>query len=341
MQEPQSHRQLKYKILAFLALVALVVAAYSLLHVPSVAVTQPQRGVAVTAVYASGSVEPSVQLRIAPKIMGRLSELAVDEHAAVKAGQVLARLDDQELAANLEQLQARLDLAQQEAARAKALLARGSGTIQQRDQTASAEQEARAALAMIAKQRSEYTLTAPSDGTIIRRDGEVGELIPANQTVFSMACCAQLRITATVDEEDVPLVQAGQKVLVRADAFPGQVFTGSVAAITPKGDPTARNFRVRIALPETTPLLIGMTTEVNIVVAEKPDAWLLPVTAVRDGKVWLVRDGRLRLETVTVGATNSGKIEVKSGLAPEAAVVAVFDDKLKDGQKRHAVPVAP
>lgn len=341
MNESQSRWRLKHKIFALLAVAGFVVVGYFWLHVPSVVVTQLQRDVAVTAVYASGSVEPSVMLRIAPKLTGRLAELVVDERAVVKAGQVLARLDDQELAASLAQLQARLDLAVQEAARAKALLARGSGTIQQRDQTASAEQEARAAVAMIAKQRSEYTLTAPADGTIIRRDGEVGELIPANQTVFSMACCAPLRITATVDEEDVPLVQAGQKVLVRADAFPGQVFTGSVTAITPKGDPTARNFRVRIALPETMPLLIGMTTEVNIVVEEKPDAWLLPVTAVRDGKVWLVRDGRLRLEAVTVGATNSGKIEVKSGLAPEAAVVAVFDDKFKDGQKRRAVPVAP
>lgn len=292
-----------------------------LLQVPAVEVTHLTHGAAVSAVYASGSVEPTVLMKIAPKIPGRLAELLMDERAVVKAGQKLARLDDKELAATVTQLQSKLSLAEREYQRAAALLTRHSGTVQERDRTASDLQTAKAALAVAEQQRSEYTLTAPADGTIIRRDGEVGEMILANQTVFSMACCAPLRITADVDEEDIPFVQPGQKALIRADAFPGQHFEGSIDTITPKGDPTARSFRVRIKIPEATPLLVGMSVEVNIIVGAKTDAPLLPAGAVSGGKAWVVRDGRLKNITVTTGVSGATLIEVKSGVKPEDDIV--------------------
>ena len=288
---------------------------------PVVEVVRVTQGPAVAAVYASGNVEPTVQMKIAPKIPGRLVELLVDERAVVEAGQKLARLDDKELAATVTQLQAKLAWAEREAARAKALLAQRSGTVQERDRTASDLEAARGALTVAEQQRSEYTLLAPAGGTIIRRDGEVGEMVQANQTVFSMACCAPLRITADVDEEDIPLVQPGQKALIRSDAFPGQNFAGVVDAVTPKGDPTARNFRVRIKIPETTPLMVGMSVEVNIVVGVNQSVPLLPVGAINGGKAWIVRDGRLKNVTVTTGVAGTTMIEIKSGVKPEDEVV--------------------
>jgi RND family efflux transporter MFP subunit len=332
--------RLKHKIWLGLACVTLIAAGISFVRVPKIETVRMEKGLAVTAVYASGNVEPTVEQRIAPKVTGRLRELLADERDTVKAEQILARLDDQELAANLAQIEARLALAQQEYDRAQALLRRGSGTIQQRDKTASTLRETQAALALAQKQRNELVLTAPADGTIIRRDGEVGEIIPANQTLFTMACCAPLRVTALVDEEDIALVKAGQKVLIRADAFPEQSITGTVTAITPKGDPTARNFRVRIALPETVPLLIGMTVETNIIVAEEQDAMLLPTTAVVDNKVWVIREDRLRQVTVTTRPSSSGRVAILSVLKPDDQIVSKPNARFRDGQKAKAVTKA-
>lgn len=303
---------------------------------PVVVVTRLSHGPAVAAVYASGNVEPSVLMKIGPKIPGRLAELLVDERATVKAGQKLARLDDKELAATVTQLQAKLAWAEREYERARSLLARHVGTVQDRDRTASDLDAARAALAIAEQQRSEYTLVAPADGMIIRRDGEVGEMVLANQTVFSLTCCAPLRITADVDEEDIPLVQPGQKVLIRADAFPGQFFEGAIDTITPKGDPTARSFRVRIKFPETTPLLVGMSVEVNVVVGAKPEVALLPSGAVSGGKVWIVRDGRLKNVTVTTGVTGDVMIEVKSGIKPDDDVVLHPESWFRPEQRARA-----
>jgi multidrug efflux pump subunit AcrA (membrane-fusion protein) len=84
-----------------------------------------------------------------------------------------------------------------------------------------------------------------------------------------------------VDEEDIAQVRPGQEVLIRADALAGQTFRGQVLAVTPKGDPVARSYRVRISLPADTPLMIGMTTETNIVLRRSDNALLVSVGAVQ------------------------------------------------------------
>ena len=99
-------------------------------------------------------------------------------------------------------------------------------------------------------QRDFMALTPPADGLIIRRDGEIGQFIPAGQAVFYLSCCAPLRVTAEVDEEDISRVHIGQKVVLRADALPGEILDGHVSEITPKGDPVARSYRVRVALAD-------------------------------------------------------------------------------------------
>lgn len=344
MSEARAFWSVKTGMLLAVLLVLMGGGAYYFWLIPEVIVTRLEQGQAVTAVYASGNVEPVVMLKLAPKLTGRLAELLVDEGDKVMAGQPLARLDDTELAANLTQLQARFEWAQKEASRAKALLARQSGTVQERDKAENTLRETQAAVAIAEKQRSEYTLVAPVAGIIIRRDGEAGEVITANQQVFTLAAATgtaptPLRITTHVDEEDVPLVQVGQRVLIRADAFPDQSFEGRVESVTPKGDPTERNFRVRIGLPSDTPLHVGMTTEINIIIAVQDDALLLPASAVRDGKVWLVRDGRLVPMAVTSKPTNSGRIAVTAGVGKDDWVVVAPDEKFKAGMRcRAALP---
>jgi RND family efflux transporter MFP subunit len=151
-------------------------------------------------------------------------------------------------------------------------------------------------------------------------------------TIFWMSCCDALRITAEIDEEDIHAIKPEQKVLIRADAFPDRVFEGTVDEITPKGDPVARSFRVRIRLPVDTPLMIGMTADCNIILEERRDALLVPASAVTDGKVWLVRDGVLARRSVTLGVDGNGMVEVKEGLAESDLVVREPSSGLRDGR---------
>ena len=275
----------------------------------------PARGPAVQAVYATGTVEASITIRVAPQVAGRLFELKADEGQAVKAGDVLARLDDSDLRASVSELEARAAYATQTFERVNALLEKGWVAKDKFDLAKTELDAARQAARRASELLRFLQLKTPADGTIIRRDGEVGDFIPVNQPVFYLAKAGvPLRISADVDEEDIPLVKVGQKVLIRSDAFPSRVFTGEVNEITPKGDPVARSYRVRIELPADTALMIGMTAETNIVTAEKQDALLVPASAVSGGSAWVVRDGKLESVPVQIGIKGRDRVEAASGL---------------------------
>lgn len=300
---------------------------------------QPSRGTAVQAVYATGTVEPTVMLPLASRSMGRLMELRVDEGAQVRAGQILARLEDADLQRSVDELTARAQFAKTQYDRAQELLDRKLGSVLERDQARAEWRAAEAAADRARALQSFMTLTAPADGQILRRDGEVGQMIPANQAIFYFSRHAPLRIEAEVDEEDILLVQPGQSVLIRAPALPDQVLEGQVAAITPKGDAVNRSFRVRIEPKGESPLRIGMTVEVNIIVTERPDALLVPATAVVDSSVWTVRAGRLQHHPVQVGISGELKIEIISGLTESETIVVRPGSGLQDGQRVRATPV--
>jgi RND family efflux transporter MFP subunit len=306
-------------------------AAWHWLGPVTVEAAHPTRGPAVQAVYGSGTVEASVMLPIAPKVMGRLAKLLVDEGSTVRQGQVLAELDDRELSASVAEWEARVRFGEAQFRRASELHRRGTGPETTVDQTRNEFETAKAGLERARRQLAEMTLTAPADGTIIRRDGEIGQLMRAGDAIFWMSCCAGLRVTAEIDEEDIAAVKPGQKVLLRADAFTDRVFEASVADITPKGDPVARSFRVRIALPADTPLLIGMTVDCNVIVGERQNALLVPAAAVTQGKVWTVRDGKLAQRAVKLGIAGE-RVEVVSGLDAEDTVVLRPAQDLREGR---------
>lgn len=316
----------KRLILFIAAGAVLFFAAYRFLNArfvgSEVEVVQPTRGPAVEAVYATGTVEGTVMLPIAPRTGARLVSLEAFEGDEVKAGQILARLESEELEQAVVELTAREELAEKESKRQEALRARNA-TSQEAFERARAELAAVRAAKQAAEVQAGYlTLRAPADSLIIRRDGEVGEFIPTNQAIFWLVCCGPLRITAEVDEEDVVRVKPGQKVLIRADAFPDAGFEGSVQSITPKGDPVARTYRVRISLAEDTPLRIGMTAENNIIVRKADNALLVPSTAVFRNSLWLVENGVLKQAAVEVGARGAEQTEILSGIGEESLIVA-------------------
>ncbi|TIU96484.1 MAG: HlyD family efflux transporter periplasmic adaptor subunit, partial [Mesorhizobium sp.] len=91
-----------------------------------------------------------------------------------------------------------------------------------------------------------------------------------------------------VNEEDIPRVEIGQRALLKSDAFLRQNLEAVVDSITPKGDPVTKTYRVRFRLPDDTPLRIGMSTDVNIVIRVSKNALLIPSVAVDGNKVFMV-----------------------------------------------------
>lgn len=331
---------------AWLLLLALLAAAgggawWEFGKPPVLATVTPWQGPAIEAVYATGVVEAVDAARIGTTVATRIVSLSVDEGDRVAAGQPIAQLDDRQAQQRLADAQTRLALAEQELARDRALVGQAIRTQQQLQRSQQARDAAEAAVQLAARQLDEYRILSPLDGIVMRRPVEPGETVAANATLFEIASPAALKIAADVDERDIARVRMGARVAIRADAFPGRATSATITNIRGRGESATRTFRVEAALPPNTGLLIGMTVDVNIVVAERPHAQLIPPTALRHdppqggqpGQAYVFRleNGHARRTNVTPGATSPTAIELATPLPPQTTLIANPPASLADG----------
>jgi len=331
------------RILRSLFLAAVLAAAaaggYWLFLRPAPVVTVfPVRGDAAEVVYATGVVEPRTWAKVTPLMRERIIALCNCEGATVEVGAELARLDDREAQAALAELKARLRLAHDELERQIVLAGRNVASQQALDRARSELAQYEALVAGQTARIESHVLRAPSAGVVLRQDGEVGEIAEPGGVLFWVGRPKPLLVIADVNEEDIPRVAVGQRALLRSEAFAGRGLEATVDSVTPKGDPVTKTYRVRLRLPADTPLLIGMSVDVNIVVRVARGALLLPGLAVEDDSVVVVEDGIARRRAVAIGIRGTRDVEVLSGLADDAAVVSPFPAGLADGARVRAEP---
>lgn len=304
----------------------------------TVSVAKVSRGPAVEAIYATGVVEPEIWAKVSPTLSGRLVEILARDGKTVKKGEILARLDDREAKAKIAELDARISYWREEQARQASLVQRGAASRESFEKSQSEFLAAEASLAQARQRMADLALLSPMDGTVLRQDGEIGEVVDKLQVLFWIGQQRPLRIKADVDEEDIPRVAQGQRALIKADAFPGRPLEAKVLEITPKGDPTSKSYRVWLSLPDETPVMIGMTTEINIVVREVPNVLLVPAAAVTQDGIFVVDGGRARLMQVKLGVRGKSAVEIVSGLSEGQQVVVDPASTLKDGQNIRLAP---
>jgi RND family efflux transporter MFP subunit len=306
---------------------------------PLVTAAPVMRGTAAEIVYATGGVEPVRWAKVASVIRDRIVEICDCEGKDVKKGDLLARLDDRQVQAQMKELRAREDFLKREMSRVSELITRGAATTQAYEKAFMELQQVQGQIVVQLERIKDYSIAAPMDGVVLRRDGEIGEIAEAGQILFRVGVPKPLQVVAEVNEEDVPRVALGQTVLLRTDAFAGQPLKATVNEITPMGDVAAKTFRVKMKLPNDTPLHPGMSVEANIVTREKPGALLIPADALAGNVVFAVDGNRVRRQRVDVGLRGTREIEVTSGLAEGERVASPALSTLKDGQRiRVAVP---
>jgi RND family efflux transporter MFP subunit len=308
-------------------------AYWALTRPTKVTTSAPRRGDAAEIVYATGTVEPRNWAKVTALVRERIVERCDCEGQHVDRGEILARLDSAQAEAALAELKARQKLATAEHDRLAVLVERNVMSQQALDRARSEMGQAAALIAGQTARLENYVLRAPMRGTVLRRDGEVGEIAEPGTVLFWIGEAKPLRVVAEVNEEDIPQVAPGQRVLIRADAFPDRTLEGTVDSITPKGDPVAKTYRVYLALPEDTPLLIGMTAELNIIVRVAREALLLPAAAVHGNAVFVLERDRARRRELAIGIRGTENIEVLSRLPEQARVIIPFPDKLADGAR--------
>ena len=209
-----------------LALIALLALGYWRVRQDAAAADGP--------IEASGSIE-ATQIDVAPELGGRVLEVLAIEGDQVTAGQALVRLDPSLLEAQRRQAEASRDLARVAALDAVGLA--GPAARMSAAQLAQAE----ATLALVEAQLERLTLSAPSDGTILERAIEPGEVAVPGAPLLRLGLLDTLWITVYVPEDRYGQIDVGDRATLTVDAYPDRSFEAVVRAIADQAEFTPRN----------------------------------------------------------------------------------------------------
>jgi membrane fusion protein (multidrug efflux system) len=309
------------------------------------------RALAVT-LPLSGSLSPLSQATVKSKVSGVIVASSVQEGMGVKAGQVIARLDDAEARARVAQqgaaladANARLALAKKNMANSAALLKQNYIAQNAYDTTANAVDLAQASvdsakaqldLARIAQQ--DTVIHAPISGAVSKRHAQAGEKLSPDSPVYTIVDLKHLTLDAQVPASDIPRVKVGQEVQFRVDGFAGRVFAGKVARINPATEAGSRAMIVYISVDNPDSLLrAGMFAKGTVTTDKSAPHPLLPLGAVRqeNGRdvVYRVINGKVVAQPVTLGLRNEdeGLVEALDGVDAGAVVLALKLDGIKPG----------
>lgn len=253
-----------------------------------------------------------VNLRSAQRQLARIEQLFE------AGGATEQELDD----ARSEVLVAR---ARVESAEAQARSDEPSGS-DYRAAAASLEQ-AEARLADAESQLDDTRITAPTAAEVLDVPISAGDTVQPGQLLFELAERGSTLILTRPDEKNLRLLETGQKALASADAFPDERFEAVVDSIAPAVDEQRGTVEVELRVPDPPDYLrTNMTVSVDILVAQKQDALVLPAAAVRgedagEPYVLQVRGNRVRRRRVELGVPGEGMVEVVSGLSAGDLVV--------------------
>lgn len=339
-------------------------------------------------VTATGTVEPVTEVEVGTQVSGIIDKLYADYNDVVKAGQLIAEMDKVNLKAELASAQAQLasskseyEYQQKNYARSKVLFDKKlisdsdyeTATYNYEKSKAAYEQN-QASMVKVNRNLEYATITSPIDGVVINRAVEEGQTVAAGfetPTLFTIAAdLTKMQVIADVDEADIGNVEDGQRVSFTVDAYPNDVFEGTVKQIrlgdsssssSSSSTSTSTVVTYEVVITADNPdlkLKPRLTANVTIYTLERDNVLTVPTKSLRfvpeeellmgtgltaensaqeapAGKrlIWVKQGQQLLPKVITVGSTSGNMIEVTDGLT-EGEEIAV--DMASNG----AAPVA-
>ena len=309
-------------------------------------------------VESTGTLEAITTVEVGTQVSGIVDALFVDYNSYVKKGQLLAKIDTTNLAAQLEQSQATLDNAKAELDYQQATYNRMAPLNDKQlisqtdfDQLVYNLNKAKASYnnAMAQHKRNQINLDyaliySPIDGVVLNKEVEEGQTVAASfntPTLFTIANdLTQMQVEADIDEADIGHIKEGQRVEFTVDAYPETIFEGEVTQL--RWEPTVTNNVVTYTIIVDAPnpdykLMPGMTATIQVYVLEKNDILVVPSKALRFNP-----DQKLLMSYMSQQAKPEmpeGQTPPEMGSMPQQAPSDATMVWVKEGTNIHPVPV--
>ena len=300
---------------------------------PTVAVTQVSvREVPQEETYTS-TIQAYVKNNIAPQTAGRISRILVDVGDNVKKGQVVAEMDQTQLA----QIELQLKNNETEYNRLKELYEVGGLSKSDLD---AIEMAYNVSKTQYNNLKENATLVSPINGVITARNYDAGDMYAMSAPIYTVEQIVPVKLLVGISETDYTKVKKGDSVEITADALPGQTFNGKVRKIYPTVDPATRTFTVEVVIDNGNSVLrpgmfarakvnFGMNNSVVI-----PDVAVVKQQGSGERFVYVLNeDNTVTYQKVVLGRRMGAEYEVLEGLSDGAKVVTGGMIRLKAGIK--------
>jgi membrane fusion protein, multidrug efflux system len=284
----------------------------------------------------SGTLQPEEQANVRAEVAGAVLSTSAEQGQRVAKGAVLARLDDAALRESQLSARAAVTTAQNSAEIAKRQVDRNealmkAGAIAERDlelarnQYSAAEAQlanAKAQLANAEKQLSKATVTAPFAGIVSARQVSAGDIVQVGAAMFTIVNPATMRLEASVPADQLSAARVGAPVDFAVNGYPSRQFTGHITRVNPVADPTTRQVRIIVSLPNANGVLVGGLFADGHVASEVRSAPVVPTSAVDERSlkpfVMRIKNGQVEKTEVELGIRDATTetVEVRGGVQP-------------------------
>ena len=290
----------------------------------------------VDAILATGQIEAVQSIELRPDVEGRLVRILVREGSPVAQGTALFKIDDAELKAQVDQIEAERDLARQSLTRTRDLLQQKASSQAELERAEATMRSNEAQLERLKTRLARTVVRAPFAGVMGQRFVSLGDYVTSDTRLAALQTVSPQRASFQVPERYAEQLEPGQNVTFRVAALPGREFTGKVDFVDPIVQLPGRTIMVKARVPNPRrELQAGMFIEARLATATRPNAVVIPEDAVLplqgSNFVWVVADGKATRRQVELGVRTPGFVEVKSGVERAEQVVVGGQERLAEG----------
>jgi membrane fusion protein (multidrug efflux system) len=284
----------------------------------------------------TGTLLANEEVELRSEISGRVTGVFFEEGKRVKRGEVLLKINDSELKAQLKRKEVEEKQASDQESRQKKLREINVVSQEDYDRDINALSMIQAEKEALQAQLAKTEIKAPFDGVIGLRYVSEGGYVSPNTLISTMQDIDPMKVEFSVPEKYAGQLRTGTEILVQVGDSP-EKYSGAVYALESKIDPDTRTIKARAKIPNPGAALIpGSFAKVEITLDELPDAIVIPSGAVipriNDEIVYVCHGGKARIVTVTTGIRTDSGIQIMQGLTPGDTLIVSGLLQLADGK---------